>query len=102
MFTTKFERNGGLLIAKPQGRLDTNTSIVFDTELKQRLDGVQELVMDFSDVPHISSAGLRVLLTTEQLMSDRAGSMKLVHVNDFIIDIFDLVGFMEVVDVVQD
>ena len=102
MFTTEFERNGDLLIVRPKGRLDTSTSTAFDAELKQHLDGVQEIVMDFSDVPHITSAGLRVLLTTEQLMEDRAGNMKLIHVNDFIIDIFDLVGFMDVVNVVQD
>ena len=36
---------------------------------------------------------------TQQQMEDRGGSMRLIHVNALVLDIFDLVGFMDVVTV---
>ena len=58
--------------------------------------------MDFSAVEYISSGGLRMLLATEQLLEQRGGSMKLIHANEYIIEVFELVGFMDVVEVIRD
>ncbi len=102
MSSTAFEKKGAVLIARPKGRLDTATSPVLESELRQTLDGVQEVIMDFTDVEYISSGGLRVLLATDQTMENRGGSMKLIHVNEHILDIFELVGFMDVVKVERD
>ena len=102
MAATIFEKNGSTLTVKPSGRLDTATSPVLDSELRQNLDGVREMIMDFSDVEYISSGGLRVLLGMEQLMESRGGSLTLIHVNEHILEIFDLVGFMSLVTVVKD
>lgn len=102
MSATVFEKQGSALTVRPAGRLDSTTSPLLEEELQQQLTGIQEITMDFTDVEYISSAGLRVLLATEQLMENRGGSMKLMHVNEHILSIFDLVGFMDVVTVVQD
>ncbi|MBQ6374074.1 MAG: STAS domain-containing protein [Clostridia bacterium] len=102
MSATVYEKNGSTLTVKPEGRLDTATSPVLERELQERLDGVQEIIMDFEKVEYISSGGLRVLLTVEQTMEARDGSLRLIHVNENIIEIFDLVGFMDVVTVERD
>ena len=102
MSTTIFEKNGSKLTVKPEGRRDTATSPVLEKEMQQYLDGVQELTMDFSNVEYISSGGLRVLLATEQLLEEWGGSMQLIHVNEYILEVFDMVGFMDVVTVVQE
>ena len=102
MSSTVFEKEGTTLTVKPEGRLDTATSPVLEAELRQQMDGVQEIIMDFAAVEYISSGGLRVLLATEQQMESRGGSLKLIHVNEHILKIFELVGFMDVVTVVQD
>ena len=62
-----------------EGRLDTITSPELEKELVDSLDNVKELVLDFEALDYLSSAGLRVLLSTQKRMS-RQGSMKLVHV----------------------
>ena len=102
MSATVFEKQSSTLTVWPEGRLDTATAPVFEAELRQMMDGVQEIILDFSKVTYVSSGGLRVLLATEQTMENRGGSMKLIHVNGYIMEIFDLVGFMDVVTVERD
>ena len=102
MSATVFEKEGSVLTVRPDGRLDTATSPILDSELRKHLDGVREIIMDFTQVEYISSGGLRVLLTTEQLMESRGGSMKVIHVNEHILEIFNLVGFMNMVQVEAD
>ncbi len=99
MSGTVFEKKGALLTIRPEGRLDTAASLDLNEELAAQLDGVTEIIMDFEKVEYISSSGLRVLLTAEQRMEDCGGKMKLIHVNEYIIAIFDLVGFMDVITV---
>ena len=99
MSTTIFERQGRMLTVKPQDRLDAVSSPVLEKELLSYLDDVQEITFDFADVEYISSSGLRVLLGAEQQMEANGGSMRLIHVNEHIMEIFELVGFMDIVKV---
>lgn len=99
MSTTIFEKQGTNLTVKPQGRLDTATSPVLEREMQQYLDGVLNVTMDFADVEYISSGGLRVLLSTDQILEDRGGNLRVLHVNEHILEVFQLVGFMEIVNV---
>ena len=102
MSSTIFEKKGAVLNVLPKGRLDTATSPVLEQEVRQQLEGVKDIIIDFANVEYISSGGLRVLLALEQTMEDREGGLRLRHVNPNIIEIFELVGFMDVVKVEQD
>ena len=64
-----------------EGRLDTTTSPMLETELKQALDGITELTFNFEKLEYISSAGLRILLAAQKRMS-RQGSMVVKNVNE--------------------
>jgi len=81
-----------------EGRLDTTTAPQLETALKESLDGVQELVMDFEKLEYISSAGLRVLLSAQKIMS-KQGSMKVIHVSDLIKEIFEVTGFIDILTI---
>ena len=102
MSYTIFEKEGTLLTVRPEGRLDTATSPELDEELKPYLDGVQHMIMDFERVEYVSSGGLRLLLNLEQQLEDRGGNMKLIHVNKYIIEVFELTGFMNVIKIERD
>ena len=52
-----------------------NTSAEFEEKLIPRLEGIDKLVFDFAELDHISSAGLRVVLSALQLLDSRGGSM---------------------------
>ena len=102
MATATFEKQGNTLTVKPTGRLDTATSPVLEKELHPYLDGVQELIVDFTNVEYISSGGLRMLLATDQQVESNGGNMKLIHVNEYIMDIFELIGFTDAMTVIRD
>ena len=80
------------------GRLDTNTSPALEAELKHSVDGVKELIFDFSDVEYISSAGLRILLAAQKVMN-RQGSMKLTGVSADVMEVFEITGFSDILTI---
>ena len=80
------------------GRLDTTTAPQLETELKQNISGVNELVLDLAALEYLSSAGLRVLLSAQKVMN-RQGSMVVKHVNETIMEIFEVTGFVDVLTI---
>lgn len=80
------------------GRLDTSTAPELDEELKASLAGVEELVMDFSGMEYISSAGLRVLLSAQKVMNAQ-GEMIVTGANDTVMEIFDITGFTDILTI---
>jgi anti-sigma B factor antagonist len=81
-----------------EGRLDTTTAPQLEAELKSDLPGVTNLIMDFEKLEYISSAGLRVLLSAQKIMN-KQGSMKIIHVNDVINEIFEVTGFSDILTI---
>ena len=96
--TIKKELNGKDLAVAIEGRLDTITAPELEAELKASLDGVEKLTLDFSALEYISSAGLRVLLSTQKRMNTQ-GSMTLKNVNDTIMEIFEVTGFTDILTI---
>ena len=86
------------LVIELEGRLDTTTAPQLEAELKDSLAGVAELVLDMSALEYISSAGLRVLLTAQKVMT-RQGSMKLIHVKEDVNEIFEVTGFSDILTI---
>lgn len=87
--------DGETLTFTLEGRLDTTTSPQLEAELKQSVGGVKELIFDFNGVEYISSAGLRVLLAAQKVMN-RQGSMKLTGVNENVLEVFEITGFIDI------
>lgn len=98
MTITKTAENGTLRIAL-EGRLDTNTAPQLEAELKTSLSGITELELDFSGLEYISSAGLRVLLAAQKTMSGQ-GKMTIRNVNETIMEVFEITGFVEILTIV--
>lgn len=86
--------NGGALTIAISGRLETTTAPEFETVIKNELDGVTELTLDFSELEYISSAGLRMLLLAQKKMNAQ-GTMKIVNANEIVCEIFDITGFSD-------
>ena len=89
---------GNTLTVMLEGRLDTVTTPELEKELMGALDDIQELTFDFGKLSYISSAGLRVLLSSQKIMNTK-GIMKVVHVNEIIMDIFEATGFTDILTI---
>ena len=81
-----------------EGRLDTTTAPQLEEEVKGALTGVTELVFDFSQFEYLSSAGLRVILAAQKIMN-KQGRMVIHHVNETILEVFEVTGFCEILTI---
>ena len=98
MLKIEKNKNDAELTIALEGRLDTNTSPQLEKELKDEIDGVASLTFDFKALEYISSAGLRVLLSAQKIMN-KQGSMKITNVNSEIMEIFEVTGFSDIMDI---
>ena len=83
------------MIVSLEGRLDTNTASQLEAELKAPTASC--LILDLEKLDYISSAGLRVLLSAQKRMAQ--GSMKLIHVQGAVMEIFEITGFTDIFDI---
>ena len=90
--------NASELTVAVAGRLDTTTAPELEKELKASLDGVSALTIDMAALEYISSAGLRVLLSAQKTMN-KQGEMKIVHVGETIMEIFEVTGFSDILSI---
>ena len=84
--------NGSAVVLKISGMLDTETAPELEAMLDSGLAGIEDLTLDFEALEYVSSAGLRVILKAQKLMN-AAGKMKVVHVNESVMEIFEITGF---------
>lgn len=94
----KTSREGTTLTLDIEGRIDTTTAPQLEAELKTGVSGITELILDFAGVEYISSAGLRVLLSAQKVMN-RQGSMVLHNVNEAVMDVFEVTGFIDILTI---
>lgn len=88
--------NGDTLTVVLNGRLDTVTAPELEAALSY--DGVASLVLDFTDLAYISSAGLRVLLAAQKVMN-KQGSMVVKNCNETILEVFEVTGFSDILTI---
>ncbi|KZX10301.1 STAS domain-containing protein [Methanobrevibacter curvatus] len=80
------------------GRLDTNTAPILEKELSNDLPDIKELTFDFEELFYISSAGLRVILSTQKIMNAQ-GKMLIKNVNGLVMEVFDATGFVDILTI---
>lgn len=90
--------NGNSLTVALSGRLDTTTAPELDAQLSGALSGVTELIFDLSALEYMSSAGLRVFLSTQKTMQ-KQGKMIVKNVNETIMEIFEVTGFVDILTI---
>ena len=91
-------RNGEELILALEGNLDTSSYEQLESVISSSLEGVKSLVLDFAKLDYVSSAGLRILLISQKKMNAQ-GKMTLRNVNNDIMDIFEMTGFLNILNI---
>ena len=95
------KREGDLRTVCLKNRLDAMNSSDVQQALEPLLNGIKHLRLDLSNLNYISSAGLRVLLFLRQEMEEKNGDMELLHVNQIVMDVFDVTGLLEDLTIVE-
>ena len=93
--TIEMKRNAEEITLEVVGRLDTITAPMLEKAIAENIQDAKHLVLDFSGLEYISSAGLRVLLGAQKKMQ-KIGSMKLINVREDVMDVLEMTGFADI------
>ena len=91
--TINTQREDTTLTMEIEGRIDTQTAPDLQEAVDASLEGVVLLVLDFTKVIYISSAGLRVIAAAQNQMDEKGGEMIIRGANKNIRDLFKVTGF---------
>ena len=94
------EREGGTVIAKANGRIDSANSREFHSSLEAIIkEDNTAVVLDFEDVTYISSAGMRVILLIAKSLQRNRVKFILCSMDDSISEVFKISGFDKIIPI---
>ena len=83
------------------GSLDSTTSPAAQKSLDAVLAGAKKVVLDFSELDYISSAGLRILLGAAKQLRASGGRLGIFGVNQSVREVFEISGFSTILSIYQ-
>ena len=96
--TIEIKRNAEETVIELVGRLDTTTAPALEKTIGENIKDDEKLVLDLKGLEYVSSAGLRVLLSTQKKLQKK-GSMKVTNVCEIIMEVFDMTGFADILTI---
>ena len=91
---------GDTKVVMLNGKLDTNTTSVAESEINALLDGgASKLLINFEQLSYISSSGLRLLLATAKRLKGSGGDLKVCSLNEMATEVFEISGFSSILNV---
>ena len=93
--TIEIKKNATETVIEIVGRLDTITAPALDKTINEDIADTKNLVLDVKGMEYISSAGLRVLLSAQKKLQ-KIGSMKVIHVCEAVMEVFEMTGFADI------
>jgi anti-anti-sigma factor len=99
MTINKTQENGTLTLTL-EGKLDTTTAPQLQDVLIPAFDDAKEIILDFTSLAYVSSAGLRVLLMGQKTAKAKGMVMTLTGVSEEIMEVFEMTGFADVLTIV--
>lgn len=81
-----------------EGRFESTTSPEVERILKETNVDFEKVILNFERLQYISSAGLRVVKSLYMEMNRRGGRLIVSHVNDFVMEVFEMTGFAQILE----
>lgn len=95
----KEEVKNGILVLKISGRLDAITTPAIEKKVFEQIhNGYTKILIDFSNIDYLSSAGMRMLLSITKKLKN-VGKICLCSVGDNVLDVLKMSGFDRVLDI---
>lgn len=87
------------IILELSGRIDAAASPQLQQAILLSFQKMKHIVLDFENVQYIASAGLRALMLGQKTAMSKGGSMKLVHVCELVMEVFEMTGFSDMLTI---
>lgn len=98
----KEEHQGDVIILRIKGRLDAISSPGTEKKIFDCINnGYHKILLDFKEVDYLSSAGMRMLLSTTKKLKTLSGKLVVTSVNMNVMDVLKMSGFDHVLDIEQ-
>ena len=95
-----FQKSGGTVIVTANGRVDGANAREFQDTLGAAIDpDVSGMILNLSQLSYISSAGLRAILLTANLLRERDAKFAACALPDRIREVFQISGFDQIVPI---
>lgn len=97
---SKVEQKGDIIIIRMEGRLDASTSSAMEQKILSLIEeGHFKMVLDFSGVEYLSSAGMRLMLSISKKLKQLEGEVVVCHLNSDVMDVIKMAGFDRVLKI---
>lgn len=93
----KINHDGDLSVIEVTGGINSANAGELAEALANEPSGAAGMVIDAGGLTYISSAGLRVLLSARKRCKDKV--FRIVNVNDEVMNIFEVTGFADIMDI---
>lgn len=91
-----------IAVLYPKGHLDAHNVERFEKEIVKLVgNNIVKIVINCKDLNYISSAGMGIIMGYLDEIREKKGDIKLCSLNDRVFEIFDLVGFTDIYDFVE-
>lgn len=96
------EKKGDILILHLKGKLDAISSPLTEKKIFDCINnGQHKLLLDFAGVDYLSSAGMRMLLSTTKKLKALSGKLVLCSITPNVMDVLVMSGFDHVLELAK-
>ena len=81
------------------GEVDALNAPDIEEKIIEKIPVAEEIIIDAAGLEYISSSGLRILLVAQKAMKNKGGHMVIKHVNEDVMDVFNVTGFAKLLDI---
>ena len=94
------ERDQGALVLLPSGSLDSGNAHAFEALVMGHINnGERRMIVDFSELHFVSSAGLRVFIIAARALKAHQGHIALCAMRHHVEDVFRVSGIYRVITI---
>lgn len=102
-FSINHRTRNGYSVIDLHGELDAHTASQLEDALKDLINQKKcKIIVNCSELEYIASAGLGVFMAYIEDVRDVGGDIKLTNMSDKVYNVFDLLGFPALYDILKD
>lgn len=83
------------------GNLTVATTPQLEAAFSDLPEDVADLTLDLAELDYVASAGLRVLVSQAKTMQRKSGTMRITNPNEEVMEVFDVTGLVDILDIAQ-